>query len=217
VNVHDVVLQVLRRLPKRAQAVNLGACKGRFNLGLLNVKCACSLFGLDSFTLASTLAAKPHSMLVADLLASDFKGKDNEEGGGEGLNNSTGVGDSGGSNGRRRTKQRRLGDKNTERTQPASSLRRLTSPSQLSSKTIELYRGFGTCRQAYAVTPAGARWMMEVLLDRALASSKDVDFLGMRRKNAGDAAIARSAVMDYRSHQTYFARLFTQAEWENCG
>jgi len=76
-NVHDVVYKVLRKLPKRAQAVNLGACKGRLELARLfgretertgPAAGACSAFGLDSLTLLSSLLSRPLAMSVADLL-----------------------------------------------------------------------------------------------------------------------------------------------------
>jgi len=43
----------------------------------------------------------------------------------------------------------------------------------LPSSSIAVYRGFGMCRHAYAVTPAGARWMLEVLLNHELTRREE--------------------------------------------
>jgi hypothetical protein len=118
--------------------------------------------------------------------------------------------------------------------------------------SVALFRGFGTCRHAYAVTPAGARWMLEVLLRAELSHREEARMTaeavetrktasweggsehtggssGSRtsaeaalswlawQPRAGDSAVARAAVWDYRHHQTFFARLFSQTEWSGCG
>lgn len=70
---------------------------------------------------------------------------------------------------------------------------------------VKLYRTFGTCRQAYAVTPQGARWMMATVL-----RSMIIDGWG---SGGGDSILASAAIRDLFTHQTFFMRLFEQDEW----
>lgn len=70
---------------------------------------------------------------------------------------------------------------------------------------ITLYKTFGTCRQAYAVTPEGARWMMATVL-----RSMIIDGWG---SGGGDSILASAAVRDIFQHQTFFMRIFEQDEW----
>jgi hypothetical protein len=78
---------------------------------------------------------------------------------------------------------------------------------QLAPTSIEpwLYRMASTCRTAWAVTPEGAKWMMEHLKH----DMKDGNHL------AGDGILARSAAHDFFTRDTFFIRLFGQHEWCN--
>jgi hypothetical protein len=79
----------------------------------------------------------------------------------------------------------------------------LDTPQSLKSVTV--YRTFGTCRQTYAVTPQGARWMMATVL-----RSMIIDGWG---SGGGDSILAQAAVRDMFTHQTFFMRIFEQDEW----
>ena len=107
-------------------------------------------------------------------------------------------------------------------------LRTRTSTSKdKSGPPLSVYRGFGSCRHAYAVTPTGARWMIAVLLRNALATLPPT----MTKKMAGDSTLASAAVSGsapawlmrwfndkhHSPKEFFFTRIFGQTEWEGCG
>lgn len=223
-SLHATVSTIVSALPKDAQALNLGACKGRTPaLGLQTLafeqvggarkKYECGFFGLDPLTFVSNLAAKP--------LELPWKMGAPERGELGGESSKGGIRGQAGQPARARHLHRL--HRHLRNGTAGGDQQRHGGGSRWSSNGdatgLRIYRGFGSCRHAYAVTPVGARWMIAVLLRNVL---KDLP-PKMTKKVAGDSTLAAAAVFGSapswltRSHSEYFfTRVFGQSEWEGC-
>lgn len=138
---------------------------------------ACGILGWDALNFASGVVSAPLVLPLAGLVAKGRTGLMNKK--------KHAVSTAGGNEEIGGDIIESLGAAKANEENNAASL---SSP----PSSIALYRGFGLCRHAYAVTPAGARWMLEVLLNHELTRREEEDgFLA-----AGEVVDEREVVED---------------------